>query len=205
MGRVFIIDDEKPHITPYPRLLEEKGFEVFATENAFKLIRYAPELKPEMYVINADMKKTDYVSVVGHLVENHFTDTAPLVVLSGNYKDVWLHGVSHYLQHKESRQKLPLLAKTYCGGGRYYDLLLLEDFLPEARFPHLRTKELKISYFTVFDVSAARVFLQKNKTSVVAIHCLSERYEELKRMLNEDNVFYVENLKNFKDLVSFIK
>ena len=49
---IFVIDDEKNHYDVYPHILEESGFEVFATENAFKLIRYAPELKPELYVFS---------------------------------------------------------------------------------------------------------------------------------------------------------
>ena len=40
-GRIFMIDGNNGLNSRYQHLLEEHGYEVFATDNAYKLIRYA--------------------------------------------------------------------------------------------------------------------------------------------------------------------
>ena len=205
MCRVFVIDDEKNHYDVYPHILEESGFEVFATENAFKLIRYAPELKPELYVVNSDMYDIDYNNLVEHLVINHFTDNAPLIVMYGNNEKIWHQGVSHYLHKPDEHKELPKIAQAYCGGGGKYDVLLIDDFIPTNNSKDISINSLNISYFNVHDTKAAKKFIERNSINAVAVHCKAERYDKIKKYLGFDNTFYVENITNVKDLISFIK
>lgn len=204
MCRVFIIDDDKKHNDFYPQLLEDNGFEVFSTENAFKLVSYAKELKPELYVLNSQMENTNYSALVEHLVVNGFADKAPLVSLYDDKLAAWQQGVSHYIYDPDDKDKLPQIASAYCAGGAKYDVLLLDDFLPPDDFSVQFIKELNISYFNVYNVQAAKLFLQKNEAKAVFVHSSPKRYKELKLKPGIKNVFYVENMKNLKDLVSFI-
>lgn len=205
MCRVFVIDDEKNHYDVYPHILEESGFEVFATENAFKLISYAPELKPELYVINSEMYDIDYNNLIEHLVINHFTDNAPLIVMYGNNEKFVHYGVSHYLHKPDEHIKLPQIAQAYCGGGGKYDILLIDDFTPSNTSHNISVNNLNISYFNVHDTKAAKKFIEKNTVNTVAVRCEAEKYEKIKKYLDFDNTFYVENITNIKDLISFIK
>ena len=203
MCRVFVIDDEKNHYDVYPHILEESGFEVFATENAFKLISYAPELKPELYVINSEMYDIDYNNLVEHLVINHFTDNAPLIVMYGNNEKFGHYGVSHYLHKPDEHIKLPQIAQAYCGGGGKYDILLIDDFTPSNTQKNIPINDLNISYFNVHDTKAAKKFIEKNTVNAVAVHCEAEKYEKIKVRGEKMQEKIVKKLERYKDTAIF--
>lgn len=206
MNRVFVMDDDKKHGDFYPRLLEKKGFEVFATENAFNFVRYASELHPDVLVINSGLIYTDYNRLVDHLVANHFSDAAPLVVIYGDTARAGHHGVSHYLKEQGGLERLSEIAGAYCLGGAKYDVLLLDDYLPEENGEQTAAvKELNVSFFDVYDLHAAQIFLRKNAVRSVVIHSLPEKYETLKRDLGFENTFYVEKLSNIADLKGILQ
>lgn len=205
MNRVFIIDDDKRHGDFYPHLLEDNGFEVFSTENAFNFVRYAMELHPDVYVINSNLTYTDYNGLVDHLVANHFSDDAPLVVMYGDNRQGGHRGVSHYLHERNEFERLPEIAGAYCLGGGSYDVLLLEDYLPWEDVNRSIINEMNVSFFDVYDLHAAQMFLRKNKIRSVVIHSSPEKYENLKRGLGFENTFYVENLSNLEDLAPVIQ
>lgn len=205
MNRVFIIDDDKRHGDFYPHLMENNGFEVFATENAFNFVRYASELHPDMYIINSNLSYTDYNGLMDHLIAHHFADNAPLVVMYGDNNRAGHLGVSHYLHEHNEFERLPEIAGAYCLGGGKYDVLLLDDYLPWESDSHTIIKEMKVSFFDVYDLHAAQMFLRKNMIRSVVIHSLPEKYESLKRGLGFENTFYVENLSNLEDLAPIIQ
>lgn len=200
MNRVFVMDDDKKHGDFYPRLLEKNGFEVFATENAFNFVRYASELHPDVYVINSNLVYTDYNRLVDHLVANRFADAAPLVVMYGDKTQAGHRGVSHYLNERDELERLPEVAGAYCLGGGRYDALLVDDYTPWESGGLSAVKELSVSFFDVYDLHAAQMFLRKNLIRSVVIHSRPEKYETLKRELGFENTFYVEKLSNLKDL-----
>ena len=195
MGRVFVIDEDNT----YSDILQKRGFDVFATANAYKLIKYAREIPPSLYVINADLKDTDYCGLVKHLVDNHYTDNAPLAVLHSGKKKLWRQGVSHYINKKDVEKKLPEIAEAYCSGGCKYDLLMVDNTPERLKTP------CDLSAFEVYDAHAAKIFMNKNNVKAVAVHCRSELYDELCSQLGFEKTFYVDNTENIKDLVSFIK
>ena len=204
MGRVFIINEPDEEGNAYPELLEKRGYKVFSTANAYKLVRYAKELNHDLYIIDSSLKDTDYRGLVQHLVDNRYSEKAPLVVLKKRLSKTLPQGVSCYLNKKEALNLLPELASAYCRGGKKYDvLLLIHDNKLKINAQSL-SRKLKISLFCVFDVKAARIFLQKNDVRAVGVHSLPEKYDDIKKNLPADKIFYVENLANIKDLVSFV-
>ncbi len=49
---VFILDNDKDFLDLYSKLLQKKGFQVFATDNLFLLLKYAQSAMPEWVFID---------------------------------------------------------------------------------------------------------------------------------------------------------
>ncbi len=201
MGRVFIIDDDKQA----SEILKKRGFDIFTTQNAYNLVRYSHELAPSLYVVKSNLRDTNYYGLVKHLIDNHYTDNAPLVVLHQNGKKskIFRQGVAHYISENELNARLPELAEAYCKGGRKYDLLMVEHIASKRHIQTLMPANL--AAFKVCDTQAARIFMQKNNVEAVALYCPSDKYDELRSKLDFEKIFHVDNPENVKDLVSFIK
>ncbi len=201
MSRVFIIDDDGTDITAFHDALKNTGSEVFFTGNAYKFIRYAQELTPDLYIINTDMENTDSHAVIEYMMSQNFSHRAPIVAVS-NKLNIISDGISHYLKRSEIATLLPEITNSYCKGGQYYDVLLVEkDFSSPLSMSECRN----LSCFKVNDSVAAQLFLGKNHTKLVAIHCPKSQYKQLKQQLKNDNAIYVENVAYLNNLVSFIK
>ncbi len=202
MSRVFIIDDKHADLNIFHNALENVETDVFFTENAYKFVRYAQELSPDLYIVNTNMKNTNSRAVIEYLISQKLTAKAPLVAISDNPQTITYDGISHYLKSEEISRILPELVRSYCEGGRHYDVLLVEKDLSS---PLSITDNNNLSCFKVNDSRGAQIFLGKNHTKVVAIHCCPTQYKILKRQLKNDNAIYIENVVYLNKLVSFIK
>ena len=54
---VFMLDEDKVFMNLYSRLLESKGWQVFATDNLYLLMKYARTAEPEWIFIDQDFAK----------------------------------------------------------------------------------------------------------------------------------------------------
>lgn len=203
-GRVFMIDNGSSIGSHYQHMLEEHGYEVFATNNAYKLIKYAKELHPQLYVVDTDAADVDAWQVLNYLSGNHYLDEAPAIMLNTENKNSVIKGAAHYVSRQES-EKLLEIVDAYCKGGGGYNVLLLEDYLPISEDEFSGMDGFQISYFKVYDAHSAKMFLQRNAPQAVVVHCHKEDYETIKNMLGYENVFYIENRSNMQKLVSFLK
>ena len=150
-GRIFMIDNGGKTDGRYQSLLEEHGYEVFATNNAYQLIRYAEELHPQLYVVDKNAEDVDAWQVLNYLSSNRYLDEAPAVMLNAESTQEMVKGASHYVSAKENGQMLVDIADAYCRGGRGYKVLLLEDYLPYSANEFNAMEEFRISYFKVYD------------------------------------------------------
>ena len=204
-GRIFMIDNGGKTDGRYQSLLEEHGYEVFATNNAYQLIRYAEELHPQLYVVDKNAEDVDARQVLNYLSSNRYLDEAPAVMLNAESTQEMVKGASHYVSAKENGQMLVDIADAYCRGGRGYKVLLLEDYLPYSANEFNAMEEFRISYFKVYDAQGAKMFLQRNAPQAVIIHCQKEEYNKIRGLVGFENTFYVENRGNMEKLVSFLK
>ena len=154
-GRIFMIDNGGKTDGRYQSLLEEHGYEVFATNNAYQLIRYAEELHPQLYVVDKNAEDVDAWQVLNYLSSNRYLDEAPAVMLNAESTQEMVKGASHYVSAKENGQMLVDIADAYCRGGRGYKVLLLEDYLPYSANEFNAMEEFRISYFKVYDAQRA--------------------------------------------------
>jgi len=204
LSRVFIIDDRSVKIELFRHIFAQVGADVFFTENAYRFVQYARELRPDLYVINADMHNTNAAKLIEYMHKHGLTDTAPLIVTSKRKQKLLDKGISHHIKDTNIATELPELARTYCRGGYQYDVLLVEKFLHTPLLSSQNTKN-DWSCFKVYDSQGARIFLQKNQSKIVAVHCPSFQFAETRKRLEIDNAVYVENVAYLNNLVSFIK
>lgn len=204
MSRVFIIDDRSLKIDIYRHIFAQVGAEVFFTENAYRFVRYAQELRPDLYIINADMRSTNAGKLIEYMHKHGLSDIAPLIIISKRKQKLFNHGVSHYIKDKKLTTELPELARTYCRGGYQYDVLLLEK---EPHMPLMSNADTQNDWscFKVYDSQGARIFLQKNQSKIVAVHCSPLQFPNMKKTLKIDNAVHVENIAYLNNLVSFMK
>ncbi len=204
-GRIFMIDNGSPTDLRYQNLLEDQGYEVFATGNAYQLIRYADELHPQLYVVDKNAENVDAWQVLSYLSAHHYLDKAPAVMLNAESTQTMTKGAAHYVPAEENEKMLVEIAHAYCRGNLGYKVLLLEDYLPYSTNEFGKMEEFCISYFKVYDAHGAKMFLQRNAPQAVIIHCRKEAYKKISDIVGFDNTFYVENRGNMKKLVSFLK
>ncbi len=203
--RVFMIDNGSADDGRYQHLLEDHGYEVFATNNAYKLIRYAEELHPRLYVVDNDTRDVDAWQVLTYLSDNHYLETAPAVMLNTEPLSSRVRkGAAHYFPRRDNGLFLLEIADAYCRGKQNYRVLLLEDYLPSSEYAGEITDGYQISCFKVYDVYGAQMFLQRNTPQALIIHCRRENYDNLRRQIDFGNTFYVENRGNMEKLVSFL-
>ena len=85
---VFILDNDKDFTNLYGRLLQTKGWQVFATDNIFLLINYAKIAKPRWVFIDEDFAKhqeTNIAKIINNAIPFNATHYAIM---------------SHHLEHQ---------------------------------------------------------------------------------------------------------
>ena len=203
-GRIFMIDGNNGLNSRYQHLLEEHGYEVFATDNAYKLIRYAPELQPRLYVVDNEAENVDAWQVLNYLVANRYLDEAPAVMLNAEASPDVVKGAAHYVARQDTDRLLEIV-DAYFKGGAGYRVLLLEDNVPYSDKDFSGMDEFRVSYFKVYDAHGAKMFLQRNAPQALIVHSAEEDYDKIKSEIGFKNTFYVENRNNLQKLFSFLK
>lgn len=66
---VFMLDNDKDFTNLYGRLLQTKGWQVFATDNIFLLINYAKTAKPRWVFIDEDFANHQEKNIA-HIINN---------------------------------------------------------------------------------------------------------------------------------------
>jgi len=97
------------------------------------------------------------------------------------------------------------IVETYCAGQKAHDILLLEDYNPFDVSVRDAINELKFSFFSVNDVNAAVLYLNKNIPKAVCVSFDAGRFEEVRPRLKHDRIIYVENRDTIKKLALLLK
>ena len=85
---VFMLDNDKDFTNLYGRLLQSKGWQVFATDNIFLLLNYAKTAKPRWIFIDEDFanhQEKNIAKIINHALPFNATHYAIM---------------SHHIEHK---------------------------------------------------------------------------------------------------------
>lgn len=207
LGKVFMLDDDLIILNLYKGLLENMGYQVFATSNAYQFLMYAKEIIPDVFVLDINMPVMNGWEVMHRIFGEDKLNKIPIVILSvlADKNLAMEKGAAHYLNKPLETNQLLEIIESYCVGNKKHDILLIEDFSLENDAVKEQISERDWSFFEVNDVGAAKVYLTKNMPKVVAVNLPQESYDKVRPEIEHQNVFYLKNLDYIDSLTEFIK
>lgn len=203
LGKIFMLDDDGIILDLYKELFEAKGYEVFATTNAYKLLLYAKEISPDIFILDVNMPGINGWEVLQRINQDDFLQEIPVLMLSVS-RDIDLaiaKGAAHFLNKPVEPEKLNEIIESYCIGNKHHDLLLLEDF-DALNSPFEKSLvSRRLNYFGVHDLRAAKRYLQKNLPEMVCV-CYSQMdFDEAKKQLKHDKIYRVDKEQTIDDIL----
>ena len=81
-GKVFMLDDDLIRLNMYATFLRGHGLDVFATDNAYKMILYAREMRPSVFVLEVNMPIMNGWDVLEYLKRDVKLRDVPVVMLA---------------------------------------------------------------------------------------------------------------------------
>lgn len=207
LGKVFMLDDDLIILNLYQNMLENLGYQVFATGNAYQFLMYAKEIVPDVAVLDINMPGTSGWEVLQRMRNEDKLKQIPVVIMSiaADRSMASEQSVAHYIKKPNEVQDLLEIVESYCVGNKVPDVLLIDDYVPMS--PSLKDliKSKKWSCFEINDIGAAKVYLQKNSPRVVAINLPQDRYEKAVMELNYPRIFYLRSTDYIDALESYLK
>lgn len=203
LGKIFMLDDDGIILDLYKELFEAKGYEVFATTNAYKLLLYAKEISPDIFILDVNMPGVSGWEVLQKINQDDLLREIPVLMLSVS-RDIDLaiaKGAAHFLNKPVELKRLNEIIESYCIGSKHHDLLLLEDF-DALNSPFEKSViNRRLNYFGVHDLRAAKRYLQKNLPEMVCV-CYSQMdFDEAKKQLKHDKIYRVDRDQNINDIL----
>lgn len=80
--KVFLLDDDKIFLNFYQSLLIAKGYDVFATDNAYKFLLYAKEIRPDIIMVDYNMPQINGVEVIDKIRNMSSLKQVPIIMAS---------------------------------------------------------------------------------------------------------------------------
>ena len=207
LGKVFMLDDDLVLLEMYKALLESRGFDVFTTDNAYKFILYAKEIRPDVFILDINMPEMSGWEVVRRLKQDEQLSHIPVIMLTVRH-DVNLattYGVANYVNKPLEVSMLLNIIEAYCLGAKKHDILLLGKFEDQAEAIKNQIKLHGWSWFEVYDLEAAEIYLQKNFPQVVCLELEGEMYAKAKQCLQHPLILPLKNMQDVENLERFIK
>ena len=207
LGKVFMLDDDLILLDMYKSLLESHGFDVFATDNAYKFILYAREIHPDIFILDINMPMMSGWEVVVRLKREERLRHIPIVMLTIRYdkKLAQAYGVANYLNKPLDASGILDVVESYCVGAKNHDILLLGDFRFESNLLKTEMKRRRWTFFEVYDLEAAELYLRKNRPKVVCLCVTEDKFEQARRRLDYPLIMPLQNVQDLNNLERFIK
>lgn len=202
-GKIFMLDDDGIILDLYQELFEAKGYDVFATTNAYKLLMYAKEITPDIFLLDVNMPGLSGWEVLQMINKDETLRKIPVVMLSVSH-DIDLaiaKGAAHFLNKPLEIDKLMEIVESYCQGNKKIDVLLLEDFASLMAPLERSIIEHNLKYFAVHDLRAAQRYLSKNKPKIVCISYENLDFEAAKSLLNFPKIYQANKNSNIQDFL----
>ncbi len=202
-GRIFMLDDDGIILDLYKELFEAKGYEFFATTNAYKLLLYAKEVKPDIFILDVNMPGMSGWEVLQKLRSDEDLKKIPVLMLSVS-RDIDLavaKGAAHFLNKPLDMDKLSDIVEAYCVGGKQHDILLLEDFDAVGSFFEKSIYTHHLQSFNVHGLWAAKRYLEKNMPKMVFVCYPELDFNEVRRELAHNRIYKVDSRQDIEEFL----
>ena len=115
-GRIFILDNDPIILNMYAEFLRGHGLDVFATDNAYKMILYAREIQPNVIVLDVNMPLINGWQVLEYLKSDNRLRDIPVIIMTTSdevHKAISLGAINFLLKPVEPL-KLLTVVEDYC-------------------------------------------------------------------------------------------
>lgn len=202
-GRIFMLDDDKIFLDLYQNLLEAKGYDVFATDNAYKFLMYSRELHPDIMFLDLNMPEMNGWDVLAEIADDTLLSEIPVAMLTVSSDEdlATVKGAAHFLHKPVDFQHMSDILESYCQGEKNHDFLLIQDYEPLfTQMVGLLTSRNR-SCFSTHSVKAAKKYLKKNKPKKIAVKLSDEAFQNTKEYLGVEDIVQVTGLQDLEKLL----
>ena len=115
-GMIFMLDDDVLMLEMYATFLRAHGLDVFATDNAYKMILYAREIHPNAIILDVNMPVMNGWQVLETLKSDNKLQDIPIIMLTAAdevQKAIKL-GAANFLLKPVEPLKLLAVIEDYC-------------------------------------------------------------------------------------------
>lgn len=206
-GKICMLDNDSVVLGMFEEGFRERGYEIFATENAYKFLQYAGEIVPDILILDLNIPEMNGWQILNSVRHIDGLDETPIILLTVNAeRDLAAsRGVAHYVRKPSPMGDVLELVETYCVGDKKHDVLLVDGYEPFDESLCLALAKQALSCFEVHDVNAAKCYLRKNHPRCVCLQLPFERYKQIEAEIEHDKIFYVENATNLENLASLLQ
>lgn len=203
LGKIFMLDDDEIILSLYQELFEAKGYDVFATTNAYKLLLYAREMKPDVFILDINMPVLSGWDVLHMIKRDDKLKDIPVVMLSILH-DLDLaaaKGTAHFLNKPLDMDALMEIVESYCLGNKNHDVMLLENFDAVDSSFERSIRQAQLSFFGIHDLLAAKRYLSRNHPRMVCLCLGQEMLNDARRELVHEHIFDVGKDSDIRDVL----
>ncbi len=80
--KIFMFDEDRSFLRFYQSLLAAKGYDVFATDNAYEFYLYAKDLHPDVLMVDLNQPQMSGWEIVDVLQEEPVLQETPIIISS---------------------------------------------------------------------------------------------------------------------------
>ncbi len=115
-GRIFMLDDDVLTLEMYAAFLRGHGLDVFATDNAYKMILYAQEIHPNVIIVDVNMPVMNGWQVLKYLKSDDKLRDIPVIILTeaDEVQKAMKLGAANFLLKPVEPLKLLAAIEDYC-------------------------------------------------------------------------------------------
>lgn len=207
LGRAIMLDEDKVFLKLYRHFLETRGYNVFTTDNPYKLLLYGREIMPEIIFMDINLPRRNNWEFLKRISHEEWMRDIPVIIMSleNLSEDEEISQIANFLDKTAAIEKIVELLETYCRGGQNHDLFILADYSPELEQELAVIKKRRRSFFIAHDLKGSRKYLSKNKPRKIAVKYSPERFNIVKDELPEENVYRVDSIPEIEKLADDIK
>jgi len=115
-GRIFMLNDNPLMLNMYAEFLRGHGLEVFATDNAYKMILYAREMQPNLIIMEVNISLMNGWQVLEYLKSDAKLRDIPVVMMTmpDEVQKAISLGAANFLLKPVEPLNLLSMVKDYC-------------------------------------------------------------------------------------------
>ena len=204
LGRIFVYDTDKTRLEEFEDFFQKRSFEVFGTDNIYKLLNYARELNPNIIIFRVEENYNPVRASLSKLIPDISGRNYPIVLIKPKqFEFVYHQGVAHYLHSPFNIDELLDIVESYCVGQKEHHIMLLNRYTEK---PNNFLKQIKKSEYKCFEVhneDAAQLYLSKNNPIAVCIEC-AKGFVKAPAQINMNNIFYVDSQDDIAEIKKFL-